>query len=299
MSEQPEGLADEIEEEASIDLAELEDNAEPTEEPAVESADDEEDLDEALIEALKEAEGDGLSEVEFEGKTYKVAPELKDALLRQSDYTRKTQEVAEQRKQIEEQQAQFQQMQAIRQQNQAAYAKLSALDMQIAEYDQVDWQAASTTNPEQAQAAFMAFQQLKDQRGKMAQEIQMHESQAIQQQRAMLQQQAEKGRESLANEIPNWSPELQQDLTKYSVDTLGFTEHEINNVYDPRHVKVLHKAYMYDQMLARAKKAKTKTPDVQPVKTVKGTGPSKKDPRNMSTEDWIRQRNKEVQRRKA
>ena len=48
------------------------------------------------IEVEEEAE-----EVDFEGKKYLVAKELKDALLRQSDYTRKTQEVAETRKQIE------------------------------------------------------------------------------------------------------------------------------------------------------------------------------------------------------
>jgi hypothetical protein len=33
------------------------------------------------------------AEVEFEGKAYQVPPEIKDALLRQSDYTKKTTEV--------------------------------------------------------------------------------------------------------------------------------------------------------------------------------------------------------------
>ena len=35
--------------------------------------------------------------VEFEGKEYNIPPELKDAIMRQSDYTTKTQEIAEQR----------------------------------------------------------------------------------------------------------------------------------------------------------------------------------------------------------
>jgi hypothetical protein len=44
---------------------------------------------------------DSLEEIEHEGKKHKVPKELKDAFLRHSDYTRKTQEVAEQRKQVD------------------------------------------------------------------------------------------------------------------------------------------------------------------------------------------------------
>ena len=43
----------------------------------------------------------GLAEVEIDGKTYKLPPELKDGFLRQADYTRKTQELAEQRRRME------------------------------------------------------------------------------------------------------------------------------------------------------------------------------------------------------
>jgi hypothetical protein len=44
-------------------------------------------------------------EVEYEGKTYCLPPELRDALLRQADYTRKTQEVAQARKALEAEKA--------------------------------------------------------------------------------------------------------------------------------------------------------------------------------------------------
>lgn len=43
-----------------------------------------------------------LIDVEVDGKTYKVQSEAKDGYLRQSDYTRKTQEVAEQRRALEQ-----------------------------------------------------------------------------------------------------------------------------------------------------------------------------------------------------
>src|SRR5947199_238059 len=41
------------------------------------------------------------AEVEYGGKTYTLPAELKDALLRQADYTRKTQEVAQGRKALD------------------------------------------------------------------------------------------------------------------------------------------------------------------------------------------------------
>jgi hypothetical protein len=40
-------------------------------------------------------------EVEYDGKTYLLPLELKDALLRQADYTRKAQEVAESRRRLQ------------------------------------------------------------------------------------------------------------------------------------------------------------------------------------------------------
>lgn len=47
---------------------------------------------------------DNLVEVEFEGKLLKVEPTIKDALMRQADYTRKTMELAEHRKMFQQQQ---------------------------------------------------------------------------------------------------------------------------------------------------------------------------------------------------
>jgi hypothetical protein len=44
-------------------------------------------------------------EVTYNGKTYSLPPELRDALLRQADYTRKTQDLAGQRRAFEAERA--------------------------------------------------------------------------------------------------------------------------------------------------------------------------------------------------
>ena len=45
---------------------------------------------------------DDTEEVDWDGAKYRVPKPLKDALLRQADYTRKTQELAEQRRTVEQ-----------------------------------------------------------------------------------------------------------------------------------------------------------------------------------------------------
>ena len=67
--------------------------AQPTEQPETDqSSDDAQDLD-------TQGADPEFEEVEYEGKRYALPKELKDAILRQSDYTRKTQELAQQREQ--------------------------------------------------------------------------------------------------------------------------------------------------------------------------------------------------------
>ena len=45
---------------------------------------------------------DDTEEVDWDGAKYRVPKPLKDALLRQADYTRKTQELADQRRTVEQ-----------------------------------------------------------------------------------------------------------------------------------------------------------------------------------------------------
>ena len=56
--------------------------------------------DEEVREDDAETQPEDDEEVEYEGKTYKVPKELKGALMKNADYTQKTQEVAEQRKSV-------------------------------------------------------------------------------------------------------------------------------------------------------------------------------------------------------
>ena len=80
-----------------------------------------------------------LDETEYEGKTYKVPKEIKDALLRQSDYTRKTQELAEIRKAAE---FERQSIAAAKEADEAAdelKSDLRTVDKALKSFENVDW----------------------------------------------------------------------------------------------------------------------------------------------------------------
>lgn len=78
-------------------------------------------------------------EVEYNGKTYSLLPELRDALLRQADYTRKTQELAGQRRAFEaERQTHGRENTALRAHLTDA-ARIVALNDHLSALDKVDW----------------------------------------------------------------------------------------------------------------------------------------------------------------
>jgi len=84
------------------DVDDAEDASEDVQDEIDENPDEDEGDEIAAQEGAEdESEGLGLVEVEYDGVVYEVPNTLKDAILRQKDYTQKTQEVAETRKEVE------------------------------------------------------------------------------------------------------------------------------------------------------------------------------------------------------
>jgi len=116
-------------------------------------------------------------EVEYEGKKYALPPELKDAILRQADYTRKTQELAQTRQQAEQTFAQQQARIEAERANIQAVARLTAMDDRLQQYASVDWDQLEITNPGLANSAYRRFQRRKDSRPQCVAQIQQQEGQ--------------------------------------------------------------------------------------------------------------------------
>lgn len=233
-----------------------------------------------------------LVEFDYDGETLQLKPEIAEKLkserMMQADYTRKTQELAEQRRQFEQTQAQAQQ---IDQEYINGLAQLRALDNQIEQYKQVDWNGLIQADPAQAQQLRIQFDQLKDQRQQLDQENRHKAQQRQLQQQQLIAKQLEEGQRVLAEKIPGWGQEMAGQLVEHA-KSYGFTAQEASQIADPRAVQLLHDAMQYRRLTA---KQQTKpTEKVTPASKVKTKAPAVKDPSKMPIDEWMKHRNKQV-----
>jgi hypothetical protein len=239
-------------------------------------------------EPAPEEEGE-FEELEINGELYQVPKELKDGYLRQQDYTRKTQEVAaersaldEQRKAIEaERQAFVQQVQA-QQQNFQLYAQVAAIDSQIAQYQNMDWQQLIDNDPVEAMKLDRAFRELREQRNNAVQQAIQAQQQIDYQRQQEFMQLVERGKAELQKKIPDWSQEKGQMLSEFAQQTYGFTAEEMKYVVDPRHVEVLNDAAQWRQL--KAGKPETLKKVANAPKTLPKSAPQPK----QSTQDVLK-----------
>ena len=236
-------------------------------------------------------------EVEYEGKKYAIPKELKDAFLRQSDYTRNIQKVAEQRKMVESQLEQARQYQEVSKRNIQAIAQLNTIDNKLQNFANVDWSAYSDQDPVEAQKSWFQYQQMKQSRDELVGQISQQEEQRQIQMQQSIAKQLDEGRKVLEREIKGWSTDTAKMLKEYGM-TLGFSDNELHQVIDPRAVKMLHKAYLYDQMMA---KATNKTPEATkpptPVTKVGQKSTATKDPSRMSDKEFAAWRQTQIAQR--
>lgn len=228
------------------------------------------------------------------------AQKVKDALLRQADYTRKTQDVSERSKALDARETAF---------NQVSNAEITALatvrsiDAQLGEYQRIDWQAwndQAAGNPQEQSrvtAAWMEFQQLEKARGNAAgQFVNLREQRALETQQAIAKR-TEETQAVLAKDIPGWNEEARVKLTNFAVETYGFSADEASGTkIDPRIAKVLSDAQKWRNHSKTVNRvtATQKQQEVTPAATVVGkSAPVAPLSDKAPTDAWMKARNKQ------
>jgi hypothetical protein len=263
-------------------------------EPAQEPSDTATDTDQSYDDSDGPQEPqEEFEEVEYEGKRYAVPKELKDAVLRQADYTRKTQELAQTRQQAEADFANQKARIEAERANIQAVSRLTAMDDRLQQYQGVDWQQLSQTDPVRAQQEFFQYQQLKDSRQQFVAQVQQHEGQRAMQEQQETAQRLQQASESLKREISNWSPEYAQELRSVAKQ-LGADERELDGIRAPWIVKALHAQKVLSEMTKKAG-APAPQPAPKPVRTISGgNARGVVDPDRMSMDDWVRHERKRM-----
>ena len=251
-----------------------------------EESEEEEEAEEAEVES-EETEGEEEEElyaVTVNGEEVAVSlDELLSGYSRQSDYTRKTQEVANDRKEMESLQQRYnsevQQIQQERQQYVEALTNMiSSQSSELDKYSNVDWDALRESDPIEYVTAKEQYREAQERvQGMQYQQAQAQQSQQAEMKKAHHQMvQVERGK--LVEALPEWGdPEKQKELSsnlQSYAKGQGFSEQELNSLIDHRSVLVLLKAQKYD--LLQNSDVKSKKLKNKPKVIRAGTGTSTK-----------------------
>lgn len=235
-------------------------------------------------------------DLDMDGTVHTLPAALKGAFLRQADYTRKTQELAQHRRAvIVERQALAAQAQGA---GQASHdqVQLAALDHQLGAMQGVDWEAYAAQDPDAAKAMWERFQELAGAREKLAYAVSHHlERRQMEDARQAAAKMAETGR-TLQSEIEGWSPEVAGKLIDYA-KAFGVTNEELSQMADPRLWKLLHKAHQADQARQDegAASSAARAQAIRPAVLVSGAAAGGGGVRDeLATKEWMTRRNEQT-----
>lgn len=186
--------------------------------------------------------------------------ELQNYVLRQQDYTKKTQEVAAERKQLNEERNSLRAIQSLANQLQDEYDSLKKVE----EVEQSDeyWDQLKAENPMQFLVERQEMQEKSSEREAAQQKVyhmqqQLAEQNKLEQHRALYAE-----AQKLEELIPEWKNRETAEKEKAELMQYGransYSDEELNNVSDSRAINMLRKAYLWDELQSKKGNLKQK-----------------------------------------
>lgn len=260
--------------------APLEDTAEPqevvaeTEEVEVEAEAEELEAEDIVEDDEPEETDDEVEAVEAveeqPEETYRVRigddevdltlEELRLGYMRQGDYTRKTQQVAEGRKAAEAE------LEALTAQRESYANQLAQLETALnqSEPTQEYWDALQAEDPIEYVKQREALRDRRDALAQVQSEQQRVQQEQYQQLQIQTQERLKQEAEKLLDVIPEWrdadvATKQKNAVYTYAQRHLGYSEQELSQIGDHRAVNALRKAYLYDELMKQKPAATKKT----------------------------------------
>ena len=224
-------------------------NEDPSTEEETESEDIDEDEDTDSDDTTTELSDETEIDVIVDGEAQKVSiKNLKRLHGQEASLTRKSQEVARQRKEADD---------ALSKSSVVMDAMIKKAEEKFKPYKEVDMLLASKTMTDKD------FAQLRKEAQTAQEELNFLTKEADglykdlqEQQKVALSNAAKECVQVLQETIPNWTNNLYNDIRGYAIGQ-GFNEQEVNNYVDPKVIQILNKARLYDEgkKVAQVKKA--------------------------------------------
>lgn len=252
-TEQPEVVEEQTEEVEEVEETEVEEETE-AEVEETEAEVEEETEEESEVEEEEVVEEEQTFTIKAAGEEKEVTlDELKKSYQLGSDYTKKTQEVAEQRKVIEKEAKAIIEARQVRDD----YAqKLQAVEQFLTGTNDTPEDLAAMKENDPIGYAVKVAEMTEKKEQLLA--VQAEQQRIAQEQNAVRADEMQKfvanEAQKLAESLPEFSDkakgeQLRSEIRNYG-KKVGFTDEELSQVYDSRHVLVLHKAAQYDKLMA-------------------------------------------------
>ena len=254
---QEEAVIEEVEESFEPEVEDFEEQDEELVDEEELEYDDEEDGEEET--EVEELEEQPVYRVTVDGNEIEVTQdELLNGYSRQQDYTRKTQELANQRKLIEQQAQELQQRDAI-------YAQLlPKMEAQLKGelVNEPDWNSLYDDDP----IAYVREKQIWDEKKEKLTAVSA-EQQRLQQEAYVQQQQqiayiVQDGQQRILQIIPEWknaeiASKEKSAIRDYGINVLGYSAQEMDAIYDYRALLGLRNAWLNSKTVEATKKKPT------------------------------------------
>ena len=254
---QEEAVIEEVEESVEPEVEDFEEQDEELVDEEELEYDDEEDGEEET--EVEELEEQPVYRVTVDGNEIEVTQdELLNGYSRQQDYTRKTQELANQRKLIEQQAQELQQRDAI-------YAQLlPKMEAQLKGelVNEPDWNSLYDDDP----IAYVREKQIWDEKKEKLTAVSAEQQRLQQEAYAQQQQQiayiVQDGQQRILQIIPEWknaeiASKEKSAIRDYGINVLGYSAQEMDAIYDYRALLGLRNAWLNSKTVEATKKKPT------------------------------------------
>lgn len=235
-----------------------------------------------------QAQDDDLEDFELDGKKYRVPKELKRGFLRQDDYTRKTQELAEERKVTQARMDNALKMVDSANKYQQQIGFIAAIDAELAQFDQATLLRLRSEDPQTYASRVADLQLLQQHRSNAVtalQQLQSQHDEAFRRELAMLRETNDR---ELSRRVKGWDSATSKAVEQYAMD-YGFPKEQIEQAVDWRQREILWKAMEFDR-LQKAKADATKKV-VKPVGSVRpGSSPGQQSQSAIASKNADRER---------
>lgn len=182
--------------------------------------------------------------IEIDGEKVNLG-DLKKGYLRQSDYTKKTTEVAAQRKEAETiaANAEAKALEIIKER-----FELVGMDVEkrLRDFQKIDWKALARTNPGDYTALKADYEETYAEAQTLEKEYREVQAKQVEIRNQHINETAKKSFEVLSKDIPNWGEALHKEMMDYAISG-GMDQEIAYSIVDAPALKLVYKAFMYDK----------------------------------------------------